>query len=141
MVKHMNIIGSNFGGDDFKLVVADPSDIAEVAAEELLNHNFKGHTVRYIASDERNTNDIAKVLGTAVGKPALPWVVFTNDQALQGMIQAGLPKEIATNYENMGNSLHTGSMSEDYWRNRPSALGKTKLEDFAKVFAEVYNNN
>jgi len=141
MVKHMNIIGSNFGGENFKVVLTDTNDIADAAAEELLNLNFSAHSVRYIASDERDINEVAKVLGTAVGKPELPWVVFSNEQAYEGMIGAGLPQEIARNYEEMGDAMNTGKMAEDYWKNHPAKLGKIKLEDFAKTFAAVYNAN
>jgi uncharacterized protein YbjT (DUF2867 family) len=137
MVKHMNIIGSNFGGSDDKVILTIPADIAQVAAEELLSLKFKGHTVRYIASDERPTGDIAKVLGNAIGKPDLPWITFTDEQAVDGMIQAGFPNEIAINYRDMGQSIHNGKMFEDYWKHRPS-LSKTKLEDFAPIFAEAY---
>jgi uncharacterized protein YbjT (DUF2867 family) len=137
--KNLNIMGSNFGGQDFKLVMANPGDIADVVAEELLIHNFTGHSVRYIASDERTTDDIAKVLGDAIGKPALKWVVFSDTDALNSMVQAGLPYEIAKNYAEMGHALHTGIAFEDYWKNRPASLQKTKLEDFAKTFAAVYN--
>jgi hypothetical protein len=31
-------------------------------------------------------------------------------------------------------------MQEDYWKNKPSTLGKVKLEDFAKEFIAVYNS-
>lgn len=137
MVKHMNIIGSNFGGSDAKVILTIPADIAQVAAEELLSLKFKGHTIRYIASDERPTRDIAKVLGNAIGKPDLPWITFTDEQAVDGMIQAGFPNEIAINYRDMGQSIHNGKMFEDYWKHRPS-LSKTKLEDFALIFAEAY---
>lgn len=141
MVKHMNIIGANFGGDNFKLSLSDTDDIAEVAFEELSNLRFKGHSVRYIASDERNTNEIAKVLGAAVGKPNLPWILFSDEQAADGMKQMGFPEELAKNYAEMGHAIHDGSMQEDYWNNQPASLGKTKLEDFAKTFAFVYNQN
>ena len=138
MVKHMNIIGSNFGGKDFKLVLVHTNDIAEAASEELLQLAFTGQSIRYIASDEKSTDEIAGVLGTAVGKLELPWVVFSNEQAVGGMIQAGLPEEIAKNYAEMGNAIQTGVMQEDYWKNKP-VLGRVKLEDFAKEFAAVYN--
>jgi uncharacterized protein YbjT (DUF2867 family) len=140
MVKHMNIIGSNFGGENYKMILAHTNDIAATAAEEMLSLGFTGHTVRYIASDERNTSEIASILGKEVEKPQLPWVVFSNEQALGGMIQAGLPEEIAKNYAEMGNALQTGVFAEDYWKHRP-ALSKTKLEDFAKEFAAVYKSN
>jgi len=141
MVKNMNIIGGNFGGADFKMLLADPNDIAEVAFEELSNLNFTGHSARYIGSDERSTEDIAKTLGSAIGKPQLPWVTFTDEQAYGGMMQMGLPENAAKNYAEMGHSIHDGSMFEDYWKHHPDKLGKTKLEDFAKTFAAVYNSN
>jgi len=141
MVKSMNIIGNNFGGESFKMVLADTNDIAEAAFEELSKLNFTGHSVRYIASDERATDEIAKVLGSAIGKPELPWVIFTNEQAYGGMLQMGLPEEAAKNFAEMGNAIHGGKFMEDYWKNHPATLGKTKLEDFAKTFAAVYNSN
>lgn len=141
MAKHMNIIGGNYGGADFKMVLVDTGDIAVAAFEELSALQFSGQSVRYIASDERTTDDIAKTLGTAVDKPSLPWIVFTDEQSSAGMLQAGLPEEIAKNYTEMGASLRSGKMTEDYWKNHPAVLGKIKLEDFAKTFAAVYSSN
>ena len=141
MIKNMNIIGGNFGGADFKMLLTDPSDIAQVAFEELSNLNFTGHSFQYIGSDERSTEDIAKIIGNAVGKPQLPWVTFTDEQAYGGMMQAGLPENVAKNYAEMGHAMQDGSMFEDYWKHHPGKLGKTKLEDFAKTFAAVYNSN
>ena len=140
MVKQMSIIGNNFGGDNFTMVLTDTNDIADAATEELLKLNFTGQTIRYIASDERNINEVAKIIGDAVGKPGLPWVVFSNDQAYEGLVQAGLPQEIARNYAEMGNALHTGIMQEDYWKHHPEKLGKVKIENFANTFAAVYSN-
>ena len=138
MIKGMNILGGNYGDANTKLVLVHPVDIAAVAAEELQNLSFTGHSVRYVASYETTTGEIAKVLGTAVGKPELPWVEFTDEQTLGGLQQAGLPEEIAKNYTEMGQALRSGIMQEDYWQNRPQTLGNIKLEDFAKEFAGVY---
>ncbi len=141
MAKNLGIIGANFGGPNLRIVMSDTSDIAEIAAQELLTLGFSGHSVRYIASDERTTDEIAKALGTAIGKPGLPWVIFSDDDARKGMLQAGLPAEIAKNYAEMGHSLNSGDMTADYWKNRPVSLGKIKLENFARVFAALYNSN
>src|SRR5688572_23163935 len=132
LIKNMGIMGSNFGGADYKLVLTDTNDVAEAAFEELSALQFRGHSVRYIASDERPTDEVARIFGTSVGKPTLPWVVFNDEQAKQGMLQAGLPEEVAKNYTEMGSALRSGIMPEDYWKNRPAKLGKVKLEDFAK---------
>jgi uncharacterized protein YbjT (DUF2867 family) len=117
------------------MIMSHPNDIAEAAAEELLNLSFKGHGVRYLASDERTNGEVAKVLGAALGKPELPWVEFTDEQTLQGMMQAGLPEEMVKKYVEMGTAIRNGEMWKDYSNNRPSAFGKTKLEDFAKQFS------
>lgn len=138
MIKNANIIGGNFMDGKEKLVLTHTNDIAEVLAEELLSLNFAGHSIRYIASDERTTEDIAKVLGSAIGKSTLPWVTFTDEQSLNGMLQAGLPETIAKGYTALGTALRTGRSQEDYWKHKP-ALGKTRLEDFAKEFATAFN--
>jgi uncharacterized protein YbjT (DUF2867 family) len=135
MIKHANIIGSNFGADT-NMVLVHPNDIALVAAEELQS-DFTGKSVRYIASDEKTAGDVAKALGTAIGKPELPWIEFTDADNIAGAIGAGLPEEIATNYTEMGASVRTGKMFEDYFKNKP-ILGKTKLADFAKEFAKTF---
>ena len=54
------------------------------------------------------------------------------------MMQAGLPEEIARNYTEMGHSIQSGLFMEDYLKNRPAQLGKTKLDNFALQFAAVY---
>jgi len=36
-------------------------------------------------------------------------------------------------------SQHNGMLMEDYYRNRPTVMGKVKLKDFAKEFAAAYN--
>jgi len=139
MIKHMDVIGSNFGVNDNKFPLTCPPDIAAAAVEELLQLNFTGHTARYIVSDETSTPQIASTLGKAVGKPALQWVKFTDEQALGGMLQGGLPEDMAKNYVEMGQSIQSGAMSEDYWKHHPASLGKTKLEDFSHTFADAYS--
>ena len=141
MVKGMNIIGGNFSNADDKVILASPADIADVAAQALLKLDFTGHSVRYIASDERTPNDIAKTLGTAIGNPQLPFIVFSDEDTLNGMKGAGLPEEVAKNYTEMGHAMRTGKMGQDYWKHRPEESGKVKLEDFARQFAEAYQSN
>lgn len=138
MIKHLNFIGGNYGDNSTVMTLVHTDDIAAAAAEELLALNFTGKTVRYIVSDERSTGEIAQTLGKAIGKPELSWVSFTDEQNQQGMLQAGLPNEIASNYTEMGASIRTGIMGEDYFQNKPAALAPTKLETFAGQFAQAY---
>jgi uncharacterized protein YbjT (DUF2867 family) len=135
MIKHANIIGSNFGADT-NMVLVHPKDIATAAAEEIQS-NFTGKSVRYIASDEKTAGEVAKTLGAAIGKPELPWIEFTDADNIAGAVGAGLPEEIATNYTEMGTSVRSSKMFEDYYKNRP-VLSEIKLENFAKEFAGAF---
>jgi uncharacterized protein YbjT (DUF2867 family) len=138
MVKHAGIMGGNYG-ESATLVIVHPDDIADVAAEELQSLSFKGKSVRYIVSDEKTTHEVATILGSAIGKPELPWVNFKDEDTLAGMLQAGVPEEVAKNYAEMGSAMRSGEMVSDYLKNKPATFGKTKLEAFAPVFAAVYS--
>lgn len=139
MIKNMNLIGGNYGDSNSRMVLSHPNDIAEAAAQELLNLTFKGQSVRYQASDERTTGDVAKLLGAAAGKPQLTWVEFTDEQTHGGLLQAGFPGPMAEKYVEMGGAMRSGKMWEDFVSNRPSTFGNTKLEDFSKEFAGAYS--
>lgn len=135
LVKHNHIAGGNSGNENAKMVFSHTDDIADAVAEAVLKLNFKGHSVRYLASDERSYGEVAKTIGTAVGNPSLPWVEFTDEQTNSALKEAGLPTEIADNYTEMGAAMRTGIMLEDFKKNPPSNFGKFKLEQFAPVFA------
>jgi uncharacterized protein YbjT (DUF2867 family) len=135
MIKHAGILGGNYGADTL-LVLVHPTDIAEAAAEELQSP-FSENSIRYIASDERTAGDVAKVLGTAIGKPDLPWVEFADADNTAGAIQAGLPEEVAKNFTEMGAAVRTGILWEDYLKHKP-VMAKRKLEDFAVEFAGAF---
>jgi uncharacterized protein YbjT (DUF2867 family) len=140
LIKGNGISGGNYGNEKNKMIFSGPIDIAEAATEELLHLNFKGHSVRYLSSDERTFGDVAKALGTATGNPQLPWIEFSDEQTLEALKGAGLTKEIAKNYTEMGAGIRNGIMQEDYYQQQVKPGGKIKLEDFAKTFGVVYNS-
>lgn len=135
-IKDQGAIISNYGGDKKEPWIS-PLDIASAIAEEM-ELPFEGRTIRYLASDEVSPNEIAKVIGEAIGKPELKWLEISDEQFLNGMITAGMNKEIAKGFIEMQSAQGSGSLYEDYYQNKPT-LGKVKLEDFAKDFAKVFN--
>ncbi len=136
--EHGAIISNNSGGDKKEPWVS-PSDIADVIAEEM-ELPFNGRTVRYVASDEISPNEIAKTLGTAIGKPDLVWKVVSDKQLLTEWLEAGFNEQVAKGFVEMQANQGNGSLYEDYYKHKPE-LGKVKLSDFAKEFAEVYQMN
>lgn len=138
LIKHAGIIGNNFGATDEKLVLVDTDHIAEVATKQLLSPFTEDVTITYISNDERHPKEIAAVLGQAIGKPDLQWVVFSDEDSYNGMLQAGLNASFAGLYKAMGQALANGTMQEEYWENKPATKGTLKLEDFAERFAGAY---
>ena len=138
MIKHMSVIGNNYAAT--ALPLTHPMDISVAAFEELMALNFKGKRVRYVVSDELSTDNIATVLGEAIGKPDLKWVKFGDEDALNGLLQAGLTKVVASNLVEMGQGVESGLGFTDYLQHKP-ILGSHKFEEFAKEFASAYANS
>jgi uncharacterized protein YbjT (DUF2867 family) len=135
-IKSAGSIFQNYGGDELKEPWVSPLDIAETIAEEI-ELPFDGRTIRYIASDEISPNEAAAILGKAIGKPDLKWVVISDEQFQNNLINIGFSQQAAKGLTEM-NASRRNNLYDDYHQNRPT-LGKVKLTEFAKEFAAVYN--
>jgi uncharacterized protein YbjT (DUF2867 family) len=135
-IKNQGAIIANYGGDEKEPWVS-PLDIADVIAEEM-EKPFNGSSVRYIASDEVSPNELAAILGNAIGKPDLKWLAVPDEQLLAGMIATGISPQTAKGFVEMNACRRSGVLYEDFYRNKPT-LGKVKLTDFASDFAAMYN--
>jgi len=130
------LLMGNYGGDD-RIVFVSPKDIADAVAEELLLLP-KEKTIRYVGSEEMTCNEAAKIIGSAVGKPWLKWVLLSEKQMLQGLKMAKVPEKLAETLVEMQAVMHSGKTLENFHRNRPK-MGKVKLADFAQEFARAYH--
>lgn len=126
-----------YGGDKKEPWVS-PLDIAETISNEM-DKPFEGKTAQYIASDEVSPNEIAKILGEAIGNPNLQWVAISEEEMLKAMLDRGMNEWIANGFIDMQAAQKSGSLYKDFYRNKPT-LGKVKLTDFSKEFAIAYNN-
>jgi uncharacterized protein YbjT (DUF2867 family) len=136
-IKSQGMIIQNYGGDEKEPWVS-PLDIAATIAGEIENP-FNGRTIHYIASDEASPNEIANLLGEAIGKQNLKWHVISDEQFLNNMVAAGMNQQIAKGFMEMNAARRGGVLYEDYYLNKPT-LGKIKMPDFAKEFAAAYQN-
>jgi len=135
MIKHAGLIASNYGGED-RLVMVSPVDIAEAIAEEIIAP--VGNRVRYVASDERSANEVARILGEAIGKPDLKWVTISDEETRRGMEAHGLSPGFAALLVELNAAIHNGMLMQDYDLCKP-AMGKVKLTDFAPQFAAAFH--
>ena len=130
------LIMSNYGGTD-KMPWVAPSDIASAVAEEITTSNHS-RKIRYVASEDVSCQEIATILGNAIGKPYLKWETISDKQMLSALKQFEMPASLAQDITEMNASMHSGLLFEDYYKNIPN-LGKVKWNEFAKEFAIKYN--
>ena len=136
-IKNSGMMAANYGGDD-KTVLVAPEDIADAVAEEL-EITLAGIHVRYVASDELTCNEVARILGEAIGKPDLKWIVVPAEQVQNRLESAGMPPNMAASLVELQAGHHSGLIAEDYFRNRPATLGEVKIADFAKEFQVAFH--
>lgn len=136
MIKNQGFIATNYGADKI-IPWVSPIDIAAAIAEEL-ETPLIGKKVRYVASEELTGNETAHILGAAIGKPDLKWIIIPSEQMQSGLEAIGMNPQIAAGLVEMYASLYNGLLSEDYYRNKPATMGTVKLEDFAKEFAAAF---
>ncbi|MBS7231427.1 NAD(P)H-binding protein [Flavobacterium psychroterrae] len=137
LIKSKGIIATNYGADRM-IPWVSPNDIALAIAEEIVTP-LDGKKVRYVSSEELTGDETAKILGNAIGKPDLKWVLTTDEETLNGLVNVGMQPKIAEGLVEMYAGLYNGLLGADYIKNRPAMMGKTKLADYAKEFAAIYN--
>lgn len=135
-IKNQGFIAANYGADKI-IPWVSPIDIAAAITEELVTP-FVDRKVRYVASEELTGNETASSLGTAIGNPDLKWRIITNEQMLSGLEGAGMNPQIAAGLVEMYASFYSGLLAEDYYRHKPTVMGKVKLKDFAKEFVAAF---
>lgn len=131
------LLMGNYGGED-RIVFVSPKDIADAVVEELVDPPAEEVKIRYVGSEEMTCNEAAKIIGSAIGKPYLKWVLISDKQMLQGLKMAKMPQELAETMVEMQSVMHSGAALKKFQASNPK-MGKVKLKDFAKEFAVAYN--
>jgi uncharacterized protein YbjT (DUF2867 family) len=141
VIKLMGIAGAPAKGDIAIPVVAT-KDIGAVAAKRLLNLDFKGNTVEYVLGPRNiSYNEITAAIGKAIGKPDLKYVQFSYDDFTKNMVMAGYCSEnVATGLAQLSEGINNGGVLNHYSRTEANTT-PTTVEEFAKTFAQYYNQN
>lgn len=135
-IKAKGAIINTYGGDKKEPWVS-PVDIASFIAEEM-EKPFIGKAPYYVASEELSPNEVAHIIGGAIGKPDLEWIVVPEKQMLNQMLEAGINEFIANGFIAMQAAQGSGSLYEDFNLNRPK-FGKSRLKDLTNEIAEMYH--
>lgn len=138
MIQHLSLIGSATRPDlPFPMVAT--KDIAAKAAALLDAGGFENHSVHYLLGPRNYSMQAATaVIGQAIGRPELPYVQFSYEDAKKGMLGAGMSERMADLFNEL-----TCSMNEEKFgvhEERTAARTTlTTLEEFVQtVFAPAF---
>lgn len=109
LIQHAGING-NSTPPDAPFAVAATRDIAKKAAELLKTSLFSGVSIIDIFGDLISYREMTHQIGMAIGKPELPYVQFSEADALKGLMDSGLSHSMAASYVELSIALGNGSV-------------------------------
>lgn len=126
---------------DLPIPMIATRDIAEEAARLLAGLEFEGKSTRsLLGARDYTMPETARILGAAIGKPELPYVEVTDEQAHQAMVAQGMPSHMADVMLEMYRAFNSGKIRPEEPR-LPENTTPTTLEDWAPHFADVYRHH
>jgi uncharacterized protein YbjT (DUF2867 family) len=137
MIKNMGVVGGPIKHDVSMSLIAT-QDIAQVAAEKLMKLDFSGHSVLPLMGPRNYTMDeVWTVLSAAIGKPDLRYAQFPAAQVKEGLMQMmGVSESVADSFIGLSEGMNNGLLNVE--KRIPATTTPTTIEEFAKLFADVY---
>jgi uncharacterized protein YbjT (DUF2867 family) len=110
-------------------------DIGAAAAEALMRLDFKGQQTRELLGQrDISYNEAARIIGAAIGKPALGYIQLPDEQVIQAMTGLGISKSLAILICEMAGSLNNGHMKAL----EPRTAANTTPTSFETFVQEVF---
>jgi uncharacterized protein YbjT (DUF2867 family) len=140
LIRNQNSNGTPLKGD-LPIPMIATRDIAEVAAQLLLNLGFSGKSTRELLGQRDVTmSEATRIIGKAIGKEDLAYVQFPYEQAEKAMIAMALSPDTARSLVEMDRALNEGRV-RPLERRTAANTTPTSIEQFAETFAAVYRHH
>lgn len=139
MIKSTGINGGHIRGNlPFAMIAT--VDIAEVAAQYLLERNFSGKSARELLGPrDISMEEATRIIGEKIGKPDLPYVHFSREEYINGLLQAGLTKDMAEQLAELDAGINDQLFASGEPRRQENRTA-TDFKQFADFFARVYKS-
>ena len=124
---------------DLPLPMIATRDIGAAAVDTLLRLDFSGQQTRELLGQRDLTySEVARIVGAAIGKPALAYVQLPAEQVILAMGQMGISKNVASLLCEMSDALDSGYMKALEPRSSANTT-PTSYETFVEqVFLPAY---
>jgi uncharacterized protein YbjT (DUF2867 family) len=126
---------------DLRLPMIATRDIGDAAADALVRQEFRGKQTRELLG-QRDINyvEVASIIGKAIGKPSLGYVLAPDDQLRAAMVQMGMSANFVGLILEMAGALNSGYMKALEPRTSanttPTSFETFVEEEFAPAYRE-----
>lgn len=136
-IKFMGVMASPVRAD-LKIPMVATRDIAAVGLKRLLALDFTGSSFEYILGQRDVTyNEVASVLGKAIGRPDLAYVAVSYEDGKNAMVGMGMGVSVVDRMMEFVKAMNDGLALAEATRT-PENTTPTSIEDFAPVFKAVF---
>jgi uncharacterized protein YbjT (DUF2867 family) len=139
VIKNFGVVGGPLRGD-LKLTMIATQDIGAAAAEALLKLDFSGKQTRELLGQRDLTyQEVASVIGKAIGNPGLGYVQLPSAQLKPALVQMGMSSNMADLLLEMSDALNSGYMAalepRSAQNTTPTSIETFVAEKFLPLFA------
>ena len=141
IIKNMGVALGPLRGD-LRLPMIAEEDIGAAAAAALLALDFKGAEARELLGQrDVSYDEVARIIGKAIGKPDLRYVHAPDDQVRPALLQMGMSPSMADLLLEMTGAMNTGHMRALEPRSAQNTT-PTSFESFvAEKFLPLFEGN
>ncbi len=129
IIQRMGTAGGPLRGD-LKIAMISTGDIGTAAAEALLKRDFNGkHARELLGQRDLTYNDVATIIGKAIGKPDLKYAQLPPQVLKPAVMQMGFSANMADLLLEMSEALNSGYMAPLEARTAANST-PTSIEEF-----------
>jgi uncharacterized protein YbjT (DUF2867 family) len=126
---------------DLKFPMIATRDIGAFAADALLRLDFRGkQTQELLGPRDITYNEVATIIGKAIGKPDLQYKQPPDEQMRSALVQAGMSEQFVKLLLEMTSAMNSGHMRALQPRSSRNTTPTTYETFVAEVFVPAYKN-
>ena len=137
MIRNSNMAGSAIRGD-LKFPMIATRDIADFAAERLIERDFEGIIVEDLLGErDLSMNEAVRIIGDKIGKSNLKYMQFSYEDTRKALVDQGFSPDVAGLFIEMSRAFNDGLIHTSRTAENTT---ETSFEEFSDIFVHMLRN-